>query len=75
MNEVRRFKEKVENIAEKYAVMVERNIDAKLAAGKTGDEDLREVNEGIRLLNHVANALERIDRLQTVTTSGHEEHK
>ena len=68
------FKKKVESISEKYADMVEQSLDAKIKAGKTSYEDLREINEGIRLLNYIANTMERIDRLQFQSANGHEEH-
>ena len=53
------FKASVENIANMYAKIVENQIKDKKSI-----EELSEINEGIRLLNYIANTIERIDRLR-----------
>jgi hypothetical protein len=57
------FREKVETIAEEYADLVEKTITEAKEAEVLEREKLNEINEGIRLLNYVANTIERIDRL------------
>lgn len=61
------FQKKVENIAEDYADLVSRNIQNAQATEILTAETLNEVNEGIRMLNHVAATLERINRIQRGT--------
>lgn len=58
------FQKKVETIAENYADLVEKVIKEAAAAEVLDSEKMNEINEGIRLLNHIANTLERIDRVQ-----------
>ena len=53
------FKASVENIANMYAQIVENQLKDKKSI-----EELTEINEGIRLLNYIANTIERIDRLK-----------
>lgn len=53
------FKASVENIASMYAKIVENQLKDKKSI-----EELPEINEGIRLLNYIANTIERIDRLK-----------
>lgn len=53
------FKARVENIANMYAKIVENQLKDKKSI-----EELPEINEGIRLLNYIANTIERIDRLK-----------
>lgn len=53
------FKTSVENIASMYAKIVENQLKDKESI-----EELPEINEGIRLLNYIANTIERIDRLK-----------
>ena len=53
------FKASVENIANMYAQIVENQLKDKKSI-----EELPEINEGIRLLNYIANTIERIDRLK-----------
>lgn len=53
------FKASVENIANMYAKIVENQLKDKKSI-----EELPEINEGIRLLNYIANTIERIDRLR-----------
>lgn len=53
------FKTSVENIASMYAKIVENQLKDKKSI-----EELPEINEGIRLLNYIANTIERIDRLK-----------
>ena len=53
------FKASVENIANMYAKIVENQLKDKKSI-----EELPEINEGIRLLNYIANTIERIDRLK-----------
>ena len=53
------FKASVENIASMYAKIVENQLKDEKSI-----EELPEINEGIRLLNYIANTIERIDRLK-----------
>ena len=53
------FKASVENIANMYAKIIENQLKDKKSI-----EELPEINEGIRLLNYIANTIERIDRLR-----------
>lgn len=53
------FKASVENIANMYVKIVENQLKDKKSI-----EELSEINEGIRLLNYIANTIERIDRLK-----------
>lgn len=53
------FKASVENIANMYAKILENQLKDKKSI-----EELPEINEGIRLLNYIANTIERIDRLK-----------
>lgn len=53
------FKASVENIANMYVKIVENQLKDKKSI-----EELPEINEGIRLLNYIANTIERIDRLK-----------
>lgn len=53
------FKASVENIANMYAKIVENQLKDKKSI-----EELPEISEGIRLLNYIANTIERIDRLK-----------
>lgn len=58
------FQKKVENIAEEYADLVSKKIKGAQTAEILMAETLNEINEGIRMLNHIACTLERIDRIQ-----------
>lgn len=53
------FKASVENIANMYAKIIENQLKDKKSI-----EELPEINEGIRLLNYIANTIERINRLK-----------
>lgn len=53
------FKKKVEEIAELYVDKIEDKIIL--------NEKFAEINEGIRMLNHIACTLERIERMQRET--------
>lgn len=55
---------RIEEIAIKYADLVEKRIQEALDAKMVGSAAMNEVNDGIRMLNHVAATLERIVRLQ-----------
>lgn len=57
------LKTKVEEIALKYAEIVEKRLIAALSEDETDSTALGEINDGIRMLNHIAATLERIDRL------------
>lgn len=71
------LQKKVEQVAESYADLILLNIN-EAGTVKEGQkellssEKLNDINEGIRMLNHVANTLERIDRIQHGNTGcGH----
>lgn len=63
------FQKKMETIAENYADLINKSI-VDLAteefdySEKTQNEMFTYINDGIRLLNHIANTLERINRVQ-----------
>lgn len=50
------YRKKVEKIAEEYADLISKKI-AK-------EENFNDINEGIRMLNHVTCTLNRIDHMQ-----------
>lgn len=58
------FQKKVEQVAESYADLVLSKIKDTQTAQKMTPEIMGQVNEGIRMLNQVANTLERINRIQ-----------
>ena len=55
---------KVEAIADKYAELVERRLVAALKESEIESTAMCEINDGIRVLNHMAATLERIVRIQ-----------
>lgn len=59
------FKSKIETIAEEYADVVEKRIQTAIYESEINSTAMLEINEGIRMLNHVAATLERIDRLNS----------
>lgn len=63
-NQYEILQEKILNIAEKYADLVEEQIEASMELDSEKDVDFDKINEGIRMLNHVAATLERMVRLQ-----------
>ena len=58
------FQKKVEQVAESYADLVLSKIKDTQTAQKMTPEIMGQVNEGIRMLNQVANTLERINRIK-----------
>ena len=58
-DDIHNFAKNVERIAVMYSEMVENQLKDKKSI-----EELPEINEGIRLLNYIANTIERIDRLR-----------
>lgn len=58
-SDIHNFAKNVERIAVMYSEMVENQLKDKKSI-----EELPEINEGIRLLNYIANTIERIDRLK-----------
>ena len=54
------LKKKVENIAEKYADLVEKNIEETIKKGNIDGCKMNEINDGIRMLNHVAGTLQKL---------------
>lgn len=68
-----KLKAKVESIAENYADLVDKRIKTAQRAEVIRGDVMAEINDGIRMLNHVAATLERIDRLSRgYGTSGQE---
>lgn len=55
---------KVETIAEKYADLVDNRIQSAINEKEVDGIAMIEINNGIRMLNHVASTLERIVRIQ-----------
>ena len=58
-DDIHNFAKNVERIAVMYSEMVENQLKDKKSI-----EELPEINEGIRLLNYIANTIERIARLK-----------
>lgn len=58
---------KVGIIAEKYADLVDRQLESALSKSEADKIEITEINDGIRILHHVAAALERIERLQIIS--------
>lgn len=58
-DDIHNFAKNVERIAVMYSEMVENQLKDKKSI-----EELPEINERIRLLNYIANTIERIDRLK-----------
>ena len=63
-NQYETLQEKIASIAEKYADLVAEQIDASMKLDSEKDVDFDKINEGIRMLHHVAATLERMVRLQ-----------
>lgn len=62
------LKEKVENIAEKYADLVEKRIEETIKNGNIGSCEMNEINDGIRMLNHVAGTLQKLSACDEKTS-------
>ena len=58
------FQKKVEQVAESYADLVLSKIKDTQTAQKMTPEIMGQVNEGIKMLNQVANTRERINRIK-----------
>ena len=54
---------KIKSIASKYADLTEQRIDKAIKDGSDSTV-MCEINDGIRMLNHITSTLERIKRLQ-----------
>ena len=68
---MKELKNKIQNIAQKYAEMTEKRMTVLLQGNEMESAEINEINEGIRMLNHIASTLERIDRLnRSDETSG-----
>lgn len=68
---MKELKNKIQNIAQKYAEMTEKRLTVLLQGNEMESAEINEINEGIRMLNHIASTLERIDRLnRSDETSG-----
>ncbi|MCB6992928.1 hypothetical protein LI177_05435 [bacterium 210820-DFI.6.37] len=56
--------DRIERIAEKYAELTEARIDAALKKREDVDSDaMYEINDGIRMLNHIATTWLKMDQL------------
>ena len=64
------LKKKVENIAEKYADLVEKNIEETIKKGNIDGCKMNEINDGIRMLNHVAGTLQKLSACDGETEGG-----
>lgn len=64
MSMLEKFQKKAEQVAEEYADLVISKINDAKKAEELTPEIMGQVNEGIRMLNHVACTLERISRTQ-----------
>lgn len=71
------FRRKVYRIAERYADMVEVLLiqNGSISVDEPVNDQLQSINEGIRLLNHIASTMERIDRLQAESTNDQKGNK
>lgn len=71
------FRRKVYCIAERYADMVEVMLiqTGSISVDESVNDQLQSINEGIRLLNHIASTMERIDRLQAESANGQKVNK
>lgn len=61
---IENLESKVEGIAEKYADLIEKRLTAALNENEVESSAMVEINDGIRMLNHVAATLERISKLR-----------
>lgn len=58
------YMDRIERIAEKYAELTEARIDAALKKKEDVDSDVMyEINDGIRMLNHIATTWLKMDQL------------
>lgn len=55
---------KVEAIAEKYADLVDNRIESAINEKEVDSTAMKEINDGVRMLNCVAATLERIAHIQ-----------
>jgi hypothetical protein len=51
---------KIEGIAGRYADLVEKKINEAKEKDSIGSNDFSEINEGIRMLNHLAGTLQKL---------------
>lgn len=58
------YKEKVEITAENFAEFLNTNIEREKENPDSSLEAIQTLSEGVRMLNQIANAFERIDRIQ-----------
>lgn len=49
-------------IAERYTLLIEKRLDSVLEKPNLNSEVMYEIIDGIRMINHIVVALERIDR-------------
>lgn len=61
---------KIKEIATKYADLVEKRLKSTLNEEKIESTVMIEINDGIRMLNHIAATLERISRLKRENEAG-----
>lgn len=61
---IENLERKVEGIAEKYADLIEKRLTAALNENEVESSAMVEINDGIRMLNHVVATLERISKLR-----------
>ena len=57
------LRSQVKIIAEKYANLIDKRLTTALNEPEIDCTAMAEINDGIRMLNHVASTLERIERL------------
>lgn len=71
-NDMREYMEIIEHIAVKYATLTEKRIDEALKS-EDGITDmlLHEINDGIRILNHIATTYQKIVQMGTVPSEVH----
>ena len=66
MNKLENLETKILSIANRYADLTERRIETALNEGVESNA-MCEINDGIRMLNHITATIERIKRLQNPT--------
>ena len=65
MKDIKNFSGSVKILAEKYAQNLNKQLDQVIEANEHQPNSLIEINDGIKILNHLGSILERIDRLET----------
>lgn len=65
MRAIKNLRKKIENIADGYADLIDMRITTAKTTELCDATVMTEINEGIRMLNHVTVILERMNRLNS----------